>query len=311
MCTPLVSVIVPNYNHREYIRQRIDSILEQTFTNFELILLDDCSTDGSTDILLSYRNNPHISHIAINTSNTNSPFKQWEKGLKLAKGEFIWIAESDDYADPNFLLKTVELLNNHPQAALCLTGSYIVNEKNEKINNDEFDQWEEDGKTYSFQSKHYLKSYMLRTNTIYNASMVLFRKKYYTDGIPSQYKKMRYCGDWLFWIELIRKGGIVIELHQKLNYFRKHSLNTTSQGTKDGCSIGEIAYIRHIMYQYTFDDAKEIILDKYGFYKWVKNYPVTSYKRKKELLNIIAKNGGITYLDYLKGYLLSRLRHFH
>ena len=62
----MVSVIVPNYNHALYLHERIESILLQSYTEFELILLDDCSTDNSQDILNSYRNNPHVSHIVFN-----------------------------------------------------------------------------------------------------------------------------------------------------------------------------------------------------------------------------------------------------
>ena len=84
--SPKVSVVVPNYNHAPYLKTRIGSILEQTFQNFELILLDDCSTDGSADILRSYADNPHVACTDINTRNTGSPFAQWLKGIGRAKG---------------------------------------------------------------------------------------------------------------------------------------------------------------------------------------------------------------------------------
>ncbi len=67
---PTVSVIVPNYNHASFLKQRINSILEQTYQDFELILLDDCSTDNSREILEQYRSNPHVSHIAHNEINS-------------------------------------------------------------------------------------------------------------------------------------------------------------------------------------------------------------------------------------------------
>ena len=99
----MVSVIVPNYCHAPYLRERIDSILNQTYQDFELILLDDCSTDNSREVLESYRNREHVSHILINEQNTGNTFLQWEKGLLLTKGEYVWIAESDDVAEPRFL----------------------------------------------------------------------------------------------------------------------------------------------------------------------------------------------------------------
>ena len=96
---PAVSVIVPNYNHARFLRRRIDTILGQTFLDFELILLDDCSTDNSRDILTAYADDSRV-RIEFNATNSGSTFKQWNKGVRLGKGKYVRIAESDDYADP-------------------------------------------------------------------------------------------------------------------------------------------------------------------------------------------------------------------
>lgn len=93
-----VSVIIPNYCHARFLNQRIDSVLNQTYSDYEVIILDDCSTDNSREIIESYRNHPKISHIVYNEKNSGSTFIQWEKGFELARGEYIWIAESDDVA---------------------------------------------------------------------------------------------------------------------------------------------------------------------------------------------------------------------
>jgi len=106
---PTVSVVVPNYNHARYLQQRIDSILSQTYQDFELILLDDCSTDHSRDILASYRENPKV-RIEYNDENSGTVFKQWNKGVRMARGRYIWMAESDDFADPRFLARMVPIL---------------------------------------------------------------------------------------------------------------------------------------------------------------------------------------------------------
>ena len=94
-----VSIIVPNYNHEKYLDERIQSILNQTYQDFEIIILDDCSTDNSKFVIEKFRNNEHVSHIVYNEQNSGSTFKQWERGFELAKGELIWIAESDDSCD--------------------------------------------------------------------------------------------------------------------------------------------------------------------------------------------------------------------
>ena len=105
---PLVSVIIPNYNHAPYLKERIDSVLSQTYKEFEVLILDDCSSDESKEIIESYRNNKHISNIVFNEKNTGNTFIQWNKGISLAKGKYIWIAESDDYCENTLLEKLVE-----------------------------------------------------------------------------------------------------------------------------------------------------------------------------------------------------------
>ena len=77
---PTVSVIVPNYCHAPYLEQRIESILQQTLQDFELILLDDCSTDGCREILERYRNHPNVSGIFYNELISVSPVNLWNKG---------------------------------------------------------------------------------------------------------------------------------------------------------------------------------------------------------------------------------------
>ena len=94
----MVSVIIPNYNHAPFLKERIDSVLNQTYDNFEVIILDDKSTDNSKEVIANYRGHSKISHIVYNEENSGSTFKQWQKGFSLAKGDYIWIAESDDVA---------------------------------------------------------------------------------------------------------------------------------------------------------------------------------------------------------------------
>lgn len=121
-----VSVIVPNFNHAPYLAQRIDSILAQTFADFELILLDDCSTDSSRGVIERYREHPKVAHIVVNERNSGSTFAQWRRGLALARGRYVWIAESDDYADPEFLATLVPLLDADSEAVVAFTGSHMV-----------------------------------------------------------------------------------------------------------------------------------------------------------------------------------------
>lgn len=235
MKTPLVSVIVPNYNYAEYLPLRIDSILSQSFHDFELILLDDASSDNSVEVLKQYQEiDRRVSHVIVNEHNSGSPFKQWQKGIELAKGKYIWIAESDDYADASFLDKTVTLLEEYPMAAYCFTGSYIVDEIGNILDKD-MDHWTKkqrnNPKKYKlFSGVDYVTGNLYWTNYVYNASGVLFRKASFLKLVDDRWSSMRYCGDWWFWTFLALQGD-VIELYERLNYFRKH-LNSVTVDSK-------------------------------------------------------------------------------
>ena len=128
-----VSVIVPNYNYAAYLEERIESVLNQSYQDFELIILDDCSTDNSRILIEQYRSDPHVSHIVYNEVNTGSPFKQWAKGIELAKGEYIWIAESDDTASTSFLSELVPQLDSSPDVVLAFSHSFLIDSEGNKL----------------------------------------------------------------------------------------------------------------------------------------------------------------------------------
>lgn len=237
-----VSVIVPNYNHAPYLRQRLDSIFNQTFQDFEVIILDDCSTDNSKEIIEEYRNRSQVSHVVYNETNSGSPFKQWAKGFDLAQGEYIWIAESDDWAELNFLDVLVSILDQDNSLTLAFCENY----------------WEFGTKTEqqrfcfsasTIKGSRFIKKYQSFRNRIVNASSVLFRKKI-LHSIPNNYQDLTSCGDYLFWIYLLEKGNIRY-IRKHLNHFRRHSFTTTTKSTTSGKTFFENFYI----YEYLFNQG--------------------------------------------------------
>ncbi len=219
----MVSVILPNYNHSKYLAQRIDSILAQSYQEFELIILDDRSPDESREVIERYRDNPHVSHIVYNEENSGSTFKQWDLGFSLAQGEYIWIAESDDYADPKFLERCVEELEQSPDATLCYCDSHIVDAEGYSLKDHFLQKYIEptNGEgAILYDGREFIAERLLVQNMIYNASMVVFRKRLLAEIDPI-YKRFRSCGDWLFWVMMANRGS-VIRVAERLNYFRQH-----------------------------------------------------------------------------------------
>ena len=248
MPSPLVSVIVPNYNYARFLEERIESILAQSFQDFELILLDDCSTDESRSILERYASHPKVSHYVPNEHNSGSPFAQWERGLALARGRYVWIAESDDSCTPELLEQLVGILEAEPEAVMAHVGSVQIDEEGKQLERD-FDGWEPDGSLHRDSPKQYLYKAMRHRDTLYNASKVLFRRMAAED-IDKTYARMRYCGDGIFWLELSRWGD-VLELRRKLNRFRQHTQRVTMRSDRSGERLREqIDIARYIEERY-------------------------------------------------------------
>ena len=134
---PKVSVIVPNYNHELFLRRRLTSIYGQTYKNIEVILLDDFSSDRSRSLLDEYAASyPDITSTFYNNSNSGGPFRQWAKGIKAATGDLVWIAESDDYCDEQFLEVLVRYFED--KTVLLAYANFCFVDKNENPTRDDF-----------------------------------------------------------------------------------------------------------------------------------------------------------------------------
>lgn len=228
----MISVIVPNYNHGLYLKQRIDSILSQTYKDFELIILDDYSTDNSRDIIEQYRDHPNISHISYNARNSGSPFKQWNKGVELACGKFVWIAESDDYADCKFVENCLAKLSADDEIDLVYSDSVEVDENDKVLGR--WSRWQEYlninlWKNDFISNGAELNSiYNYVANIIPNASAVIFKRESYQNSpFLKSIETLKFTGDWLMWFSILQKSHIGY-CHQPLNYFRYHENTTRS-----------------------------------------------------------------------------------
>ena len=222
---PKVTVIIPNYNHANYLKQRIESVLNQSFQDFELILLDDKSTDNSNEILTSYSDQSNRISYHPNKENSGSPFHQWNKGAQLAKGEYLWIAESDDFCEPELLEELVKLLDKNPNCGIAYTQSYLVSEKGEKINsylkNLEFiyksDIWKRD---FIKDGREANREWLLFHNPIPNASGALIRRQAFLESGMAD-TDMKLNGDWFTYAKILSRWDLAF-CAEHLNYFRVH-----------------------------------------------------------------------------------------
>lgn len=229
---PKVSIIVPNYNHSRFLNQRFDTILNQTCQDFEIIMLDDCSTDNSIVLLNSYSTHPKVSHYIINESNSGSPFQQWDRGIELAKGDYIWIAESDDFAESAFLSELIEILENDYTLNFAFCKSNWINEKNEPGNDLSIYK-----NSFKKNGPEEIKTKLVHYNTIQNVSSVLFRTSI-LKKISKRYTQYRSCGDWILYTENLLYGNFCFT-EKVLNNFRWYHDNVSNTSGKQGLWIYE------------------------------------------------------------------------
>lgn len=232
---PKVSIIIPNFNHHDFLVQRIESVLNQTFQDFELILLDDASTDDSIMVLQEYANHPKVSHLLLNDDNSGSVFKQWIKGIELAQGSYIWIAESDDYASPKFLESTISVLETDASLGMVFTDTHKVDSegyslglvsKSKKI----LTELIEEG---GIINKRNLTEYLLTQMVIVNASSVLFKKEIFNDLDFNTLSAFKNAGDIFVYMNVALRYNISF-LPEPLNFMRLHEDNTTKKNKKSG-----------------------------------------------------------------------------
>jgi glycosyltransferase involved in cell wall biosynthesis len=227
-----VSVIIPNYNHAAFLQKRIDSVLKQTYTDIEVIILDDASTDKSVEMINSYKDHPLVSHIVLNDENSGSTFKQWEKGIALATGEYIWMAESDDYADMHFLEEAVASLETNKNAGLFFCDYHVVNDKDEIIT--PVQTYCESLISYfqthaTMKGNSFAEDNLFIDNWLVNASAIVFRKDLFLSA-GNAYLDYKIVGDWRMWTDICLQTDVIF-CNQKLNYFRSHSNTVRSKTT--------------------------------------------------------------------------------
>lgn len=227
-----VSVIITSYNHDKYLKKRIESVLAQTYTDYKIKIYDDCSTDNSRDIIEQYRGHPKVEEIVYNDKNSGGLFKQWEKSIPEATGKWIWIAQSDDYADEGFLETLVGLAEDRVNIGVAFCGSRWVNEQGEE------------GADLSLYNNSFFRSGLVEIRkklgkqcSVQNASAAIIKRDLAVDAVKG-IGKYAACGDWIFYLRILQCSNIVYT-GKKLNYFRWYHNNVSNSAKESGRWVEE------------------------------------------------------------------------
>ena len=207
-----VSVVLPNYNYASYLTERLNSILFQSYPVYEILFLDDHSSDDSVVVAQQVaRSSTTDIEISCNEENSGSVFKQWAKGIGMAKGEYIWIAEADDQAEPLFLQTVMKGFDNDgvvlsyaQSKQIDDRGNIIAMDYLDYTNDIDPDKWR---KNYLREGTKEIADTLVIKNTVPNVSGVVFRKVDISDILP-ELTGFRVAGDWFFYVWLLRDGNI-------------------------------------------------------------------------------------------------------
>lgn len=293
---PKVSVIVPNFNHLKYLPERLQSILGQTFQDFELILLDDCSTDGSAAWLEDFRGKEKVSAVILGEANSGSAFKQWKKGFEAASGELVWIAESDDSCAPELLETLVAEFDRHSDCVLAFCASMLTDEGGSPLGVHRYQK--ELGRDLHLPGREFVRKWLLRNNYVVNASGALLRKSALS-GIDDSFMRYSGVGDWLFWAGISLQGSVSF-VNRPLNFFRQHGSNTTASLKRSGKALLELRSLLEDFERLGLHDRRVWLHDRIYAVHTVKYGPQLPQELKSEVLRVWKDDAWISFLALLK-----------
>jgi glycosyltransferase involved in cell wall biosynthesis len=234
---PRISVVVPNYNYLRYLPERIRTIQAQTVPVYEIIILDDCSSDGSQEWLTQEL--PKLlpdAQVVLNQVNSGSVFEQWRTGVSLTRGDYVWIAEADDLAKSDFLAEVITAFEDR-RVVLSYSESEQIDEQGEVLARDYLDYVADISQTkwrhsYIAEGIEEIRTCLAVKNTIPNVSAVVFRRNVLADILEANIqdiKRYRVAGDWLAYVQALRSGHLAF-CPTPLNRHRRHRSGVTILG---------------------------------------------------------------------------------
>lgn len=237
MKSPIVSFVVPCYKLAHLLPECINSILSQTYSNFEVLIMDDCSPDNTAEVAQSFqdtrvkhiRNDPNLGHL-----------RNYNKGITLSQGKYIWLISADDYLrKPYILEKYVGLLDNHPSIGYVFCPGFgVQNQIETRI----LGRYSDRGDKDRILAGHVLLKKLLRGNFVLCPSGMVRRECY--DRVGLFPLNMPWAGDWYLWCLFALYYDVGYFAEPMLCYREHHHLSMTTklaQESLDECAAEEVS----------------------------------------------------------------------
>ncbi|MEW6096632.1 MAG: glycosyltransferase [bacterium] len=216
---PKVSVCIPNYNYGHFIGDAIRSVLAQTYKDFELIIVDNCSADNSEEVIKSFRD-PRI-RFYKNEKNIGMT-ANWNKCLSLARGEYISILHADDVYLPNFLEEGVKVLDTNPKVGMVYSQVKYINDKGKVIGDSRGLQ---PLKSYVLAGEKEFQKLVTHSTNIF-CPAVMVRKSIY-NAIGNFDESFSLASDYDMWLRISLNYDVAF-ISQPLACYRVHEDSETT-----------------------------------------------------------------------------------
>ncbi len=223
----LVSVVVASYNHAEFLAQRMDSLIAQTYPHIEIIVIEDCSTDDSLQVLRRYEDDPRV-RLIVRERNGG-----WvavsNQGIELSRGEFVIFANCDDACEPQLIERLVLAMRAGENVGIAFCRSWLVDKDNKILSDDLRSQQRVFQKRCAVDALipgAEMGKYLLHSCVIPNLSAALIRRQCFSIvGIFSP--DYRACSDWDIFFKVAGHFDFAY-VSQPLNLFRQHETTIRS-----------------------------------------------------------------------------------
>ena len=303
---PKVSVIIPCYNHGQYLDEAVDSVLAQTFQDFEIIIVNDGSTDNTRDVANELiKSDPRITYYFQENQGLSA---SRNKGFALAKGEFIQFLDADDLITENKFELQLECFRNNPLIDVCYTNYQVFDSQT----------GERKGRTSpAFSSDFPLNEFIFRWERGFSIPIhcSLFRKSVFSQtpfcGVPFN-ESLTAKEDWVMWVGLASKNIKFHFLDIDCALYRSHSNNMCKDNHKMGVAfLKALAYIDNFLNDSNRDDFYiESFNHLCDVYSKQRDYYIELQDMKFQLeslqnrLNYINKSKTYRFLTFIKDVLL-------
>lgn len=225
---PLVSIVFTSYNHVEFLKQALDGLVNQTYSNIEIIIIDDCSTDGSQEVLKEYQNTKNVKLI-LKEENSGSYVLASNFGATFAKGDYILFAQCDDFSETNQIELLIKSAEENLSCGVVFSSSNLVDEKGIVFSNDYA------GREHKFKKLvdktpivpgEIMTKFLTFSCVLPNLSAALIKHDLFkkVNGLSDSFIVV---SDWEFWLKLSELTNFYY-IRTPLNNFRQHGTTIRS-----------------------------------------------------------------------------------